>query len=133
MRSLIVEDEFTSRKILHRLLSEFGEVDVAVNGLEAVEALRAAATEDERYDLLCLDIMLPDLNGQEVLGLLRELEGERGVVLGAGAKVIMTTSLKDKANVMSAFRQGAESYMVKPITREGILEQLRKLGLSEAA
>lgn len=133
MRSLIVEDEFTSRKILHRLLSEFGEVDVAVNGVEAVEALRAAATEDERYDLLCLDIMLPDLNGQEVLGLLRELEGERGVVLGAGAKVIMTTSLKDKANVMSAFRQGAESYMVKPITREGILEQLRKLGLSEAA
>ena len=133
MRCLIVEDEFTSRRILQRILAGFADCDMAVNGAEAVEALKIAQDEGDGYALVCLDIMLPDMSGQDVLEVLRELESTRGVDAGHGAKVIVTTSLKDKKNIMKAFRGGAESYLVKPIRKDDLLEQLEKLGFSQAA
>ena len=130
MRCLIVEDEFTSRRILQRILSEFGSCEVAVSGTEAAEAFRTALDEGSPYDVVFLDIMLPGLEGQDVLKSIRDMEAARGVGMGAGARVIMTTSLNDASNVMKAFRSGCESYLVKPIEREKLMDELRKLGVS---
>lgn len=129
MRCLLVEDEFTSRKILQKILMEFGECDVAVDGREASEAFSRALEDGAAYDVVFLDIMLPHMEGQEVLRSLRDIERRRGVEIGSGAHVIMTTALNDASNVLQAFRTGCESYLVKPIDRDKVTAELRKLGL----
>lgn len=127
MKTLIVEDDFTSRKLLHAFLSPFGECDVAVNAYEAVEAFHAAHEAGTPYDLICLDIMLPDMNGHKALSAFRGIEARTGVE--KPACVIMTTCLKDKANVLAARNGRCEGYLVKPIDRKKLVATLVKLRL----
>lgn len=127
MRILVVEDDFISRRLLCRYLETFGECDVAVNGNEALAVLRQALDAGEPYDLVCLDIMMPGLSGQETLQELRKLESERG--LANGAKVIMTTALEDKESVAKAFAAQADGYVTKPVDKRRFVETIRELGL----
>ncbi|PLX84984.1 MAG: response regulator [Desulfuromonas sp.] len=130
MRTLIVEDDFTSRILLQKILSPYGLCDVAVNGREALEALELAHREGQPYQLACLDIMLPELNGQEVLKALRALEKERGIPDREECKVVMTTCLDSPKEVMEAYyRGGCTAYLVKPIERQKLLGTLREFGL----
>ena len=131
MRILVVEDDFISRRLLCRYLESFGECDVAVNGNEALAAVRQALTAEDPYDLVCLDIMMPGLSGQETLQELRKIEAERGVV--NGAKVIMTTALEDKESVAKAFAASADGYVTKPVDKRRFVETLKDLGLEPAA
>lgn len=129
MRCLIVEDEFTARKLLQVYLSDYGDCFVAVNGHEAVEAFRDALKEKKPYDLICLDIMMPGMNGHETLKAIRRIESEHGIAGLDGVKVIMTTASDDSKDVMGAFRSGCEVYLVKPVERENLLEEVEKMGL----
>lgn len=130
MRILIVEDDFIGRKVLQRLLLKYGECDVAVDGLEAVKAFDLAWTAGMPYDLLFLDIMMPNMSGHDALKIIREKERSMAVAPGREAKVIMTTALDDVKNVTQAFFQGgASGYLVKPIERQNVVEELQKLGL----
>lgn len=127
MRILVVEDDFISRRLLCRYLETFGECDVAVNGNEALAVLRQALDTGERYDLVCLDIMMPGLSGQETLQELRRLEAASG--LESGTKVIMTTALEDKESVAKAFAAQADGYVTKPVDKRRFVETIRELGL----
>lgn len=129
MKTLIVEDDFTSRQLMLGMLTPFGDAHVAANGREALMAFRMSLDDKAPYDLICLDIMMPEMDGQEALKGMRGLEEERGILVGRGAKVIMTTALGDKENVLSAFRELCDAYLVKPISKEKLLDQLRTLGL----
>jgi PleD family two-component response regulator len=64
MKFLIVDDEFVSRKKSQKILSQYGECDVALNGLEALNAYVRAHNENDPYNLIFLDIDMPDLNGR---------------------------------------------------------------------
>jgi len=130
MKFLIVEDEFTSRKLLQKFLSPFGECDIAVDGEEAVEAFKMSLEENNPYDVICLDIMMPNMDGQEALKKFRQMEKEHGIKGSKEVKIIMTTALNDAKNVVEAYyRGGATSYIVKPINKEQLLEEMCKLGI----
>jgi len=129
MKTLIVEDDFTCRLILQKLLETYGECHLATNGKEALQAFNQARREEKPYHLLCLDIMMPDMDGQKVLREIRRIEQESGILLGKGAKVIMITALSDKDNVLEAFRQACDGYLVKPIEREKLTGLLRTFKL----
>jgi CheY-like chemotaxis protein len=79
MKTLIVEDDFTSRLFLQTVLSRYGECHIAVNGKEAVEAHRTAGEDGKRYDLICMDIMMPEIDGREAVKQVRALEEARGI------------------------------------------------------
>ena len=130
MRVLIAEDDFTSRRLLESILEKFGDCHVVVDGDEAVDAFKSAWQENRPYDLICLDIMMPRMDGQEALQKIREFEQEKGVVGFGEAKVIMITALGDPKNVVEAFyKGGASSYLVKPIEKGKLVEELRNLAL----
>jgi two-component system chemotaxis response regulator CheY len=127
MKALVVDDDFTCRSILNDLISTLGKSDIAVNGNEAVDAFSAALESGDPYDVIFLDIMLPGMNGQEVLRKIRELEKARGIGGLDGAKIIMTTMLEDFDNIKKAFTEQCEGYLVKPVTRDKTRKILKDL------
>lgn len=133
MNILVVEDDFISRRLLCRYLEKAGNCDVAINGAEAVAAVHDALDNGEHYDLICLDIMMPGMSGQEALTAIRALELEHGIQVGQGARVIMTTALEDHANVRRAFKASADGYVVKPIEKQKLFKLLAEFGLHAPA
>jgi two-component system, chemotaxis family, chemotaxis protein CheY len=129
MHVLVVEDDFISRRLLCRYLEPYGECDVAVNGNEAISAFKQALTAGHFYDLICLDIMMPGMDGQETLKRLRTLEREMQVPENRVVKVVMTTALEDHSNVMAAFSNSCDGYVVKPIEKRRFIETLQETGL----
>lgn len=132
MKILIVEDDFISRRVLQKILSQYGECEIAVNGTEAVEAFSMAIQEGVPYNLVCLDIMMPELNGQEVLKMMRQMEKELGVLEPQECMIIMTTALDSPKNVIEAYYHGGcTDYMVKPIDKNALIAKLKEHGLIE--
>lgn len=129
MKILLAEDDFASRKFMDNYLSKYGECDVTVDGEEAVDAFMMALDDDEPYDLICLDVMMPVLDGYQVLKAIRDIEIQRGISKEDRVKVIMTTALNEERNVKMAFELGCEAYSGKPIDVEKFEMVLKKLGL----
>jgi two-component system chemotaxis response regulator CheY len=129
MKTLVVEDDFTSRILLNEILQQYGPVHVAVNGKEAVAAVQIALKAKERYDLICLDIMMPEMDGQTALSAIRAAEEAVGLTSTYGSKIVMTTALGDVGNVSKSFYRLCDAYLVKPIDRAMFQAELRKLGL----
>jgi len=129
MRILIADDDPTSRLLLKEMLSPYGECDIAENGTQAEEAFMLAWHEGRRYDLICLDIMMPEVDGQLVLKGIRSMEESEGVLLGSGVKIIMISALSDKQNILTAFRELCDAYLVKPINKRKLIDYLKEFGL----
>ncbi len=134
MRILVVEDDFGSRRMMQKLLAPYGDVDVVVDGEEAVQAFRIGWEEYKPYDLLFMDIMMPKMDGHEALKRIRELERDLGVKPSDEAKIVMTSVLEDPRSVIEAYYEGgATSYLVKPIDRERLEAEIARLGFGGKA
>ena len=132
MKTLIVEDDFTSRVMLQQLIKGYGISHVAVNGKEAIEAVSLGFEAGEPYDLVCLDIMLPEMDGHQVLKEIRRLEAGAGLgssPLGRRTRVIMTTTASSQANVEEAVANQCDAFLVKPIDGARFIAQLSKMQL----
>lgn len=130
MRILIVEDEITSREILKEFLSPYGECDLVSDGDEAIALCEQAYASERRYDLIMMDIMMPRVSGHEAVKKIREIEKQYGTAKQDQVIIIMTTALGDQKNIVEAFFQGgAASYIVKPVEKERLYTELRKLGV----
>jgi two-component system chemotaxis response regulator CheY len=127
MKTLIAEDDFTSRLLLLTLLKNYGPIDIAVNGREAVDAVRVALEAGKPYDLICLDIMMPEMDGQQALKTIRNLEEAQGVLSSNSAKIVMVTALDDLKNVGAAYHSLCDAYLTKPIHKAKLMETLRNL------
>lgn len=128
MKILIAEDDFASRKFLFKFLSQYGECDMTIDGEETIEAFSLAHDEGMPYDLICLDIMMPKMDGIKVLRNIREIEDEKGIDERERVKIIMTTALNDVKNVFDSFETGCQAYASKPIDTQKLVEVMKKLG-----
>lgn len=131
MLILIVDDDFTSGLVMQKMLARYGETEVASDGKKAVEIFKQHILKNEPFDLMFLDIMLPEMDGQEVLKIIRDFEVQHSILGSDGVKIIMTTALDDNKNIMSAFRSQCEGYIVKPVSLTKIKSQMRGLGFAE--
>ena len=129
MRTLIVEDDFTSRLLLQSFLAQYGECHIAVNGKEAVAAYSAAQASGQRYDLICMDIMMPEMDGQAAIKEIRTLEEAGGTLSTGGVKIIMTTALDDVKNVVRSFQSLCDAYLFKPIDTAKLLGHIKEFHL----
>jgi two-component system OmpR family response regulator len=116
MRTLVVEDEPKMGQLLLRVLTaERHVVDLAADGVSAL-----ALAAGEPYDAIVLDRMLPDMDGVEVLRLLR--------ARGIGTPVLMLTALDAVEHRASGLDAGADDYLAKPFAFAELLARLRALG-----
>ena len=128
MRSLIADDELVSRKKLKKILDSVSECMAVENGRAAVEEFNQAWSRGQPYDLVCLDISMPVMDGLDVLFELRKTESELGVQKEKPARVLMITSHSDQDSVVTAIQAGCDDYLVKPFERFGVIEKIKSLG-----
>ena len=129
MKSLVVEDEVIARSLLTDILEKHCEVTSCDNGAEAVDAFSLALESGDPFDLVCMDIMMPEMNGHEALRGIRELEDASGISAENGAKVVMITALDDSESVLRSYTGRCAAYCVKPIDVEAFYNHLSELGL----
>jgi len=129
LRALLVEDDFSSRLVLHTFLSRYGQCDFATNGRAAVAAFRTAMESGHSYDLICMDIMMPEMDGREAVRQIRDMEEAAGTVSTYGAKIVMTTAVDGIKEVSRCFRELCDAYLVKPIDLSKLLCQMKSYQL----
>ena len=117
-RVLIVEDEPAQRRILEEMVKRFGfDVTTADSGLRALEALRGP--QGGTYELVILDLVMPEMDGIEFL---EKLQGVRGDL-----PVIVQTSQGSIETVIKAMRAGADDFVVKPVSPERLKVSIQNL------
>ncbi len=131
MKILILEDDVHLLKVLHRVMDQYGETYPTDNGADAVRAFDEAMQEQEPFDLALLDIMLPGMDGYEVLEYIRRIEADHKRDGLDGAKVIMVTALDSAKNILQAFRENCEAYLPKPYSVADLEATLATLGISK--
>jgi two-component system, chemotaxis family, chemotaxis protein CheY len=127
MKTLIVEDEFTSRLLLQHILAPYGECHTAVTGKEGVYAFHVALEAGQPYDLVCLDIKMPEMDGHKALQEMRAMEAAKGILPPNGTKIVMTTAVASEKNVVAAYREHCDGYLIKPIDKAKLLALLEQL------
>jgi two-component system chemotaxis response regulator CheY len=129
MRTLIVEDDSASRFFLEKILSPYGRCDSVSDGKQALEVFKLGWDDGNSHDLIVLDIMLPGMDGLEVLHAIREIEAERGRQGPERVKVIMATALSSPKDIFMAASDECDGYFVKPLDRHMIIEKVKEIGL----
>lgn len=125
---LIVEDDYISQILLKKILTEHGQCDIVNDGLKAIEAVVEASKSNDPYDLICLDIMIPKLDGVRVLKAVREFENAQKVEKVKQVKIFMTTALGQSSLVQDAINNGCDEYLPKPIDISELNRQLERYG-----
>ena len=129
MKILIAEDDRLSRTFLTEFLQDYGQCDTADNGLETIDKYIEALKAGQPYDMMCLDIMMPKVDGLMVLKLVREMEALNQVASEHQAKIIMMTAIAEMDYVDQAFELGCDAYASKPIEMAQVQEVMLDLGL----
>lgn len=130
-RILIVDDDRLCRLLTHEMLDDVGECHLAEDGNIAVEMFAAALEGGKPYELVCLDIMMPGMDGHTALKAMRNMEERHGRSGRDGCKVVMTTALRESSHCVQSFREGCEAYVTKPIDQNHLLKTIGELGFFE--
>lgn len=131
MKILVIDDNLASRKLLQSYLVDYGTVQTASNGLEAYEAIKLCIESGDRYDLICLDIVMPEMDGRTLLKNIRQLESEYSISDAQKAKIIMTTALDDRMDIIESFNEGCEGYIIKPVDKDHLKRVIEQLALKK--
>lgn len=120
MRALVIDDSKTIRTILGRILTDLGcQVSEAGHGREALEVL----AKEPSQDIALVDWNMPEMNGYDFV---RAVRADRAY---DQLRLMMVTTECDLAKVASALDAGADEYVMKPFTKDIIVEKLRMIGL----
>ncbi len=120
-RVLVIDDSRVMRRIIGNMLKELGwEVSQAGNGLEGLDVIAGGS-----FELCLVDWNMPEMDGLEFVRAVRSDEAY------ADTKVMFVTAQTDMDRVVEALSAGADEYVMKPFTAEGIRDKLQILGLTE--
>ena len=129
MKSLIVDDNHKNRKVLTAMVSELGECEAVDCGKKAVSAFKKAWEVWRPFDIILLDILMPEIDGIQVLCKIREIEIDKNIPEPHRVKIIMVTALSEKEVVFDCLRKGCDDFLVKPIDDQLLFKKIKKLGL----
>jgi two-component system chemotaxis response regulator CheY len=126
-RILIIEDEIISRRLLKKNLSLLGSCDEASSASEGLISFMMAIDEGKPYEIIFLDIMMPGMDGLNLLKILRGVEEEHAITPDKLSKVVMVSGRKDSQAILGSFKSGCNGYLVKPIEPTKLNETLDNL------
>lgn len=116
MKILIVDDNENSQMLLAKYLKNYGECICEDDGKKALGTFAEAHYDKAPFDLVLLDIMMPNIDGQKALKIMRKIERKWQVKPEYAAKIIMATSVNSVDEMSKSLIDGdANEYLVKPI------------------
>lgn len=121
-RILVVDDNFVNRKLLTELLKDDARCDIAVDGREALDAYRLSLSEQTPYDMVLLDIAMPDVGGLEVLRTIRDDERAREIPEDKQVPIIIVTIFDEFYG--KAYEAGCTDYILKPLDVNALKEKI---------
>jgi CheY-like chemotaxis protein len=111
---MVVDDNAMNRRLMRHFLEiEHFNVVEASGGLEAIESLRQS-----RFDLVLLDIAMPEVDGYQTLEALKQDQDLRDV------PVVMVSAIDDMASITRCIELGADSYVLKPLSRQPLMARI---------
>lgn len=119
--------------ILQKILSTYGEVRLCMDGGEAVDAFSSALDEGAPFDLVCMDFMLPEMDGRAALSMIRGIEKDKGIKPGLGVKVILATGLSSIETEYEDITTLCDAIIQKPVRKDTLLDTMRRLGFKDSA
>lgn len=128
MKCLVVDDDGVSLNKMQKILGEFGDCVLAESGKDAIVEFNHAWDLGVPFDLVSLDISMPDITGVDVLIAIRGIEKDKGLPKERQAKVMMVTATADQDVVVGSVKAGCNNYIVKPFDRTRVVEKLKVLG-----
>ena len=129
MKILIVEDNPVNYRMLQSLLSQYGETEVAVNGKTGLAAFERAYQKANPIELIFLDLVMPEMDGHEMLRLIREFEKSKGVTEeDRQVKVVISTNQETTQDVILSYEQGAHHYFLKPYSPSELEDLMSLMG-----
>ncbi|HBA84011.1 MAG TPA: response regulator [Verrucomicrobia bacterium] len=131
MRILVVEDMIVQSRAIARILSPYGSCDCVSDGMEAVEAFQQALLDKKPYQLICMDINMPRMDGQEALRQIRGIEKKCGMTPGKRTRILMTTAQNDPSNVVAALQGECDGYLLKPLNQDLLSQKLQEFGFAK--
>ena len=133
MRILVIDDDAPTRKLLKAMVAKLGECETAESGQKAICAFTKAWEDWRPFDLIFLDILMPEMHGSQVLSKIREIEKEKHIPDKLRAKIIMISGLAEKEMVMACLREGCDDFLVKPLETQVLIDKINHFGLLPAA
>mgnify|MGYP001768518925 CR=1 FL=1 len=133
LRCLIVEDDELSRELLALQMETYAVCDQAENGRVGVDRFSQALESGQPYDLILLDIVMPEMDGLEAAKAIRSHEEKQGIKIDKGVHIVVLSSLSTPQDVIQAYVAAQSSaHLVKPVQPEKLVKTLRKLDLIPA-
>ncbi len=129
MRVLVVDDELVSLKKMQKIMESIAECQTADCGKDAIDVFRAGYRNGAPFDVVTLDVSMPEMDGTEVLLEMRAIEEDCKVSRENGCKIMMVTSHSDKDTVITCVQAGCNDYIAKPFDRETVLKKLADNGI----
>ena len=127
---LIVDDSPAIRFHLRTLLRPYGNCDEAENGQDAVRKFSAAAAAGRSYNLILMDLMMPEMDGFTAIQQINALQDELNLPPEQRPNIAILSCKDDPQSLMRAhFDVGVEHYLTKPFTKQTLIETLENLGL----
>ncbi len=127
MRFLVVDDDFSCRELLRAIVSPYGLCDLALDGGEALSRFRRALDDEQPYDLIFLDVVMPGLSGLETLDGIRNIERSYNIQGLKRVKIVIITAYNDPKLSIRTFQKDYESYLAKPFMPQHILHVIRAM------
>lgn len=128
MRFLVVEDEISLALALQSLLKDYGECTIVHNGKEAIEHFQKSLLEVQHFNMIFLDIIMPEMDGHEVLKSIRSIEKISGINEENSVKIIVTSSTDTYFSIYTAFKNNCQDYIIKPLSQADIDNIIFKYG-----
>ncbi len=130
VKCLIVDDDELGRELIAQYLEGVADCDMAENGLMAVEMFRAAFEGGSPYDLIILDIVMPEMDGNTAAKEIRTIEKEWGVAINEGVNILVLSSLNTPSDVIHVYISArSAAHLVKPVQPDKLLATLSKMGM----
>ena len=128
IRMLVVDDILLQRRMMSSVLGAYGAIDFATNGNEAVIKFNSALNEGKPYQLICMDISMPQMDGIEALRRIRDAEKRLQMSDDKRVRILMVTGQNDSKSVVNALQNHCDGYMLKPLLPDALREKLKGMG-----